>query len=181
MPVADTRRRQFSEFERDERPLREVLDLWESGGGQGLYVKDWHLVAELEGVGCSPNTVYTPPGCFLDDWLSPPFGSGAAQNNASTADFRFVYAGPEGTFTPLHRDVYGSYSWSANVVGRKVWWLFPPGTEPRDTHGELAFDVRGDADAVRILQEEGEVIFVPSGWHHQVMNVDFVSVEGGVR
>lgn len=59
-----------------------------------------------------------------------------------------------------------------------MWWLFPPGSEPRDRHGELLFDVRDDAGAVKILQEEGEVIFVPSGWHHQVMNVDFVSWAG---
>jgi hypothetical protein len=85
-----------------------------------------------------------------------------------------VYTGPAGTFTPLHRDVYGSYSWSANVVGRKLWWLFPPGTEPRDKHGDLEFDVR-DAKALKVVQEEGEVIFVPSGWHHQVLNLDFVS------
>lgn len=98
---------------------------------------------------------------------------------ASLADFRFVYLGPGGTFTPLHRDVYGSYSWSANVVGRKVWWLFPPGAEAQLKHrGQLMFDVRGTeqaALAVKIVQEEGEVLFVPSGWHHQVVNVDFVS------
>lgn len=121
---------------------------------------------------------------MTDDWLSPPFdGVDAAQpaSSTSTADFRFVYMGPAGTFTPLHRDVYGSYSWSANVVGRKVWWLFPPGVEKElvDEHGNLLFDVRGHPGAgrgIKILQQEGEVIFVPSGWHHQVVNVDFVSL-----
>lgn len=114
---------------------------------------------------------------MADDWLSPPFDT-PTSTAASTADFRFVYAGPAGTFTPLHRDVYGSYSWSANVVGRKVWWLFPPGTETDLMEGDnLMFDVRGDRGrrGVKILQDEGEVIFVPSGWHHQVVNVDFVS------
>ncbi|BEI89300.1 uncharacterized protein CcaverHIS019_0206620 [Cutaneotrichosporon cavernicola] len=170
VPVADTAQREFSEFARDERRLREVLELWESGEGRTLYVKDWHLVAELGG-GADARGVYEPPSCFLDDWLSPPFDA-PTSSSASTADFRFVYTGPAGTFTPLHRDVYGSYSWSANIVGRKLWWLFPPGTEPRDKHGELLFDVR-DAKALKVLQEEGEVIFVPSGWHHQVLNLDF--------
>lgn len=46
-----------------------------------------------------------------------------------------------------------------------------------DRHGNLLFDIRGHPNAskgVKILQEEGEVLFVPSGWHHQVVNVDFV-------
>lgn len=65
VPVADTARRQYSEFERDERPLGEVLDLWESGEGSSLYVKDWHLVAEIEERGGRPSSVYTPPPCFM--------------------------------------------------------------------------------------------------------------------
>ena len=39
VPVANTLRREFSEFSRTERPLGEVLDLWKAGGGEGLYVK----------------------------------------------------------------------------------------------------------------------------------------------
>ncbi len=34
---------------------------------------------------------------------------------------RFVYIGPQNTFTPLHRDTLCSYSWSANVMGVKKW------------------------------------------------------------
>ncbi|EKC98209.1 jumonji domain containing 4 [Trichosporon asahii var. asahii CBS 8904] len=178
VPVADTSAREFSEFERSDRPLGDVLDLWEQGDGKSLYVKDWHLIAELCERGGAAKDVYEPPACFLDDWLSPPFSLfSAGEMPASLADFRFVYLGPGGTFTPLHRDVYGSYSWSANVVGRKVWWLFPPGTETQLQEGSgLMFDVRGTEKeqlGVKIVQEEGEVIFVPSGWHHQVVNIDF--------
>ena len=63
-------------------------------------------------------------------------------------DFRFCYAGPPGTFSPLHRDVYASYSWSANIVGRKKWWLFPPDRlhQVKKTNGELVFDVRENLD-----------------------------------
>ena len=92
-------------------------------------------------------------------------------------DFRFCYIGAPGTFTPLHRDVYASYSWSANVGGRKKWWFFPPGRlESVKQDGELVFDVRrlpGGGAGIEVIQEEGEIIFVPSGWHHQVVNLDF--------
>lgn len=51
---------------------------------------------------------------------------GAAAAGAATADYRFVYCGPAGSWTPLHADVLRSYSWSANVAGRKRWALLPP-------------------------------------------------------
>ncbi|WWC63674.1 uncharacterized protein I303_106279 [Kwoniella dejecticola CBS 10117] len=191
VPVANTLQQQFSEFERIERPLGEVLDLWERGEGNGLYVKDWHLMAEIERDGRGVEEVYEVPECLRDDWLNPPYTPdsrlptsdegkfyASTSTSTSTSDFRFTYLGPPLTYTPLHRDVYGSYSWSANVVGRKVWWLFPPDRLDRvkDKNGDLVFDVReieGEGGAIEILQQEGEIIFVPSGWHHQVVNLDF--------
>ena len=64
MPVADTLQQEFSEFKRSERPLGHVIDLWESGAGEGLYVKDWHLIAELERSGRGAGEVYTVPECL---------------------------------------------------------------------------------------------------------------------
>ncbi|WVQ95261.1 hypothetical protein IAU59_002356 [Kwoniella sp. CBS 9459] len=189
VPVANTLTPQFSEFERSERPLGDVLDLWDGGdsAGDGLYVKDWHLMAEIEREGRGVEEVYAVPECLRDDWLNPPYIPGPRRTqssdsstipSASTSDFRFTYLGPPLTYTPLHRDVYGSYSWSANIVGRKVWWLFPPDRldAVKDRHGELVFDVRElerEGGGVKILQGEGEIIFVPSGWHHQVVNLNF--------
>ena len=59
-----------------------------------------------------------------------------------------------------------SYSWSANVCGRKEWLLFPPGEEQklRDSRGQLPFDLRASRShglAIRVVQEAGEVIFIP--------------------
>ena len=101
-----------------------------------------------------------------DDWLNPPYipdprtqhCTPAARSADACSDFRFCYLGPAGTFTPLHRDVYASYSWSANVVGRKMWWFFPPDRLARvkDRHGDLVFDVRqleDEGGAIKILQK----------------------------
>lgn len=71
VPVANTLQPQFSEFERTERPLGEVLDLWEDQGseqGDGLYVKDWHLMAELESEGKGVGELYFVPEC-LRGWF----------------------------------------------------------------------------------------------------------------
>lgn len=66
-------------------------------------------------------------------------------------------------------------------MGRKLWILYPPKEELklRDSLGNLVWDVEGsvdpgafpqfgDAECVRVVQEEGDAIFVPSGWWHQV-------------
>lgn len=40
------------------------------------------------------------------------------------------YAGPRGSWTPLHHDVMYSYSWSVNICGRKRWVFFRPEDTP---------------------------------------------------
>jgi hypothetical protein len=44
---------------------------------------------------------------------------GSARAAVQVSDYRFLYLGPAGSWTPLHHDVLCSYSWSANVCGRK--------------------------------------------------------------
>ncbi|CDO69502.1 hypothetical protein BN946_scf184785.g7 [Trametes cinnabarina] len=135
----------------------------------------------------SQQAFYNTPDIFRDDWMN-------AYYSAHTLDdFRFVYVGAAGTFTPLHRDVYTSYSWSTNVSGRKRWWLFPPEQTPLllrkggEEHLETVYDVRDvdpaqfpqfvRAQPVIIEQGPGETIFVPSGWYHQVVNLtDCISI-----
>lgn len=90
--------------------------------------------------------------------------------------------------TPLHVDVFTSYSWSANIVGRKRWLFFPPHEEDhlRDLYGQLAYDAVSEElndhtkykmydskklKCFNVIQEAGEIMFVPSGWHHQVWNL----------
>ncbi|KAL6299466.1 Clavaminate synthase-like protein [Sparassis latifolia] len=191
--VADCSTREFSDQKREMMPFREVVDLWKCGNGTSLYVKDWHLARTLHRMHAAENcetslqTFYTIPEVFQDDWMNSYYSA------CTEDDFRFVYVGAAGTFTPLHRDVYASYSWSTNVCGRKRWWLFPPGQTPYllrkggEEHMETAYDVRdvdkdvfphfSQAHPIVIEQNGGETIFVPSGWYHQVENLtDCISI-----
>ena len=79
--------------------------------------------------------------------------------------------------------MYSSNSFSTNLLGRKLWILFPPSHThllrrfPDELRSELIPDVRqvdenkfrGWTKArearVEVVQEEGETIFVPSGWY----------------
>ncbi|XP_066208887.1 2-oxoglutarate and iron-dependent oxygenase JMJD4 isoform X3 [Saccopteryx leptura] len=97
---------------------------------------------------------------------------------------------PTGTLhrSPFHADIFRSFSWSVNICGRKKWLLFPPGQEEalRDCHGGLPYDVTAPEfwdshqhpmlehcnPPLEVTQEAGEMLFVPSGWHHQVHNLE---------
>ncbi|CAO1625043.1 unnamed protein product [Parajaminaea phylloscopi] len=178
-----------------------------------VYIKDWHLVRQerqlhrarrqqcdteegAESTDGSSRCVlpYTTPDIFWDDWMNPEGGSssdGDDGDGTSVAgpcevpdDFRFCYAGIAGTHTGLHRDVYTSYSWSTNVVGRKRWVLYSPalspllrrktGRGPRLTADEaavLSHRLASGRECATVEQEAGETIFVPSDCFHEVHNL----------
>lgn len=80
--------------------------------------------------------------------------------------------------------MFRSYSWSFNVCGRKKWILFPPAEACKlfDAHGNLLEDIRcvdhkrfplfKHARCVEVIQQEGEAIFIPSNYYHQVHNLE---------
>ncbi|KAA1071174.1 hypothetical protein PGT21_020029 [Puccinia graminis f. sp. tritici] len=127
-----------------------------------IYVKDWHLIRICQQTNGPENLdeerhserrnatpFYQVPEIFLDDWMNDYYSA------ETDDDFRFVYIGEKGTTTGLHTDVYNSYSWSANIVGKKKWRLFRPESD----------------ESITIEQSPGEIIFVPSGWKHEVLNL----------
>lgn len=141
-----------------------------------LYLKDWKFLA------AHPKyNLYEWPHYFRDDWLNQAMGNA----------YKFVYLGPKGTSTVLHADVLQSFSWSTNVCGKKRWFLIPPEYTYLlyDCFGKkLASHLHADVDdgmksffpglqearrhAVRVDQEAGETIFVPSKWYHTVENLE---------
>ncbi|XP_069815241.1 2-oxoglutarate and iron-dependent oxygenase JMJD4 [Dendropsophus ebraccatus] len=176
VPVANCDVKEYNANPKELLPLREYIAYWreytENGGRSArgcLYLKDWHMRREFP-----DEDVYETPLYFSSDWLNEYWDSIAMD------DYRFVYMGPVGSWTPFHADVFRSYSWSANVCGRKKWLLLPPGQEEllRDDSGNLPYDVTVPSlrklcpPPLEVIQEAGEIIFVPSGWHHQVYNLE---------
>ncbi|KAK9869437.1 hypothetical protein WA026_003192 [Henosepilachna vigintioctopunctata] len=130
------------------------------------YLKDWHLKNEYKN-----DNFYEVPKFFSSDWLNEYL------TNFNKDDYRFVYMGPKGSWTPFHQDVFASYSWSVNICGKKKWILFPPGEQKKlcDKFGKLPHTidiVPTNVNYYEVIQDEGDAIFVPSGWHHQVWNLD---------
>ncbi|XP_034159950.2 2-oxoglutarate and iron-dependent oxygenase JMJD4 [Pangasianodon hypophthalmus] len=184
VPVADCNTKEYNSNPKHTMSFRDFLSYWRDYIQNGhsspkgcLYLKDWHMHRMFP-----EHHAYTTPIYFSSDWLNEYW------DTLDVDDYRFVYMGPKGSWTPFHADVFRSYSWSANICGRKKWLLYPPGQEEflRDCHGNLAYDVTSPAlqdqrhfprfsEACRpleVIQEAGEILFVPSGWHHQVYNLE---------
>ncbi|CAH8465322.1 unnamed protein product [Heterobilharzia americana] len=174
-----------SVFEFDTHPVFEItvdefLSYWnnriEGKDDRILYLKDWHYFKYN-----SENNWFNLPEYFSSDWLNEFWEF----RNDLSDDFKFVYLGSEGTWTPFHADVYRSFSWSANILGHKRWWIFPPGEEKKLSlpNGKIPCDIRPiitnreDVEYYVVDQYSGQVIFIPSGWYHQVVNItDSISI-----
>ncbi|XP_051136751.1 arginine-specific demethylase JMJ20 isoform X2 [Andrographis paniculata] len=197
--VADCGVKEFTDQKRIGMSVSEYIGRWlqlrssnegSDCGGELLYLKDWHFVKEY------PEYVaYTTPNIFLDDWLNLYLDSYRMHvdndtvqkvNEICCSDYRFVYMGAKGTWTPLHADVFRSYSWSANICGRKKWYFLSPNQHHLvfDRYMKSSvYDIFEDvckskypgfekAIWLECTQEQHEIIFVPSGWYHQVHNLE---------
>ncbi|RWS11111.1 jmjC domain-containing protein 4-like protein [Dinothrombium tinctorium] len=82
--------------------------------------------------------------------------------------------------TPLHTDVFSSFSWSANIVGKKKWFFIAPeeSEKLKQFYKEKipkrvsVISKEAGIHIIEVIQNEGEIIFVPSGWMHEVINLE---------
>ncbi|KAF9158726.1 JmjC domain-containing protein 4 [Mortierella sp. AD011] len=184
VPVADCQCKDFTDQKRSTMDLKAFLDEWEADSMANTpsrtYLKDFHFVRTFPRY-----DAYETPDIFRDDWMNEFWTRRMDMDD----DYRFVYCGGDGTFTPFHADVYRSYSWSANICGIKKWTLFPPNQEHLfcDNLKNTVYDIENvdpvqfpnfdKAKRFTIYQKPGETLFVPSGWWHQVHNIgDTISI-----
>ncbi|KAF4391553.1 hypothetical protein G4B88_030704 [Cannabis sativa] len=72
-------------------------------------------------------------------------------------DYRWIIIGPAGSNSSFHIDPNSTSAWNAVIKGSKKWVLFPPDVTPPGVHPSL---------------DGAEVIFVPNGWWHLVINLE---------
>jgi len=178
VPVSDCSSREFNAHCSQDMKFSEYHNYWnQTPRNECKYLKDWHFQRDTKDM----YTAYQVPDFFSSDWLNEWWEGRKGGEN----DYKFVYIGPEGSWTPLHSDVFSSYSWSANIVGIKKWIFLPPGEEKKltDKLGNLVFDLQspearelelrnGEVVKIVLTQRTGDVVFVPSGWFHQVHNLE---------
>ncbi|XP_042492386.1 F-box protein At5g06550 [Macadamia integrifolia] len=106
-------------------------------------------------------------------------------------DYRWVIIGPAGSGSSFHIDPNSTSAWNAVIKGSKKWVLFPPDVVPPGVHpspdgAEVACPVSiiewfmnfygatrdWKKRPIECVCKAGEVIFVPNGWWHLVINLE---------
>ncbi|OAY82302.1 F-box protein [Ananas comosus] len=106
-------------------------------------------------------------------------------------DYRWVIIGPAGSGSSFHVDPNSTSAWNAVVSGSKKWVMFPPEVVPPGVHpspdgAEVACPVSimewfmnfyeqcktWRKRPVECICRAGEVVFVPNGWWHLVINLE---------
>lgn len=106
-------------------------------------------------------------------------------------DYRWIIIGPAGSGSSFHIDPNSTSAWNAVIRGSKKWVLFPPDVVPPGVHpspdgAEVACPVSiiewfmnfynqtksWKRKPIECVCKAGEVIFVPNGWWHLVINLE---------
>lgn len=128
---------------------------------------------------------YWIPDCFGEDLF--------AVLGGKRPDSRWLIVGPERSGSTFHKDPNATSAWNAVLKGSKYWIMFPttantpppPGVYVSEDQSEvtsplsiaewlLGFhaEARKTPGCVEGICGEGEVLHVPSGWWHLVVNLD---------
>eukprot|EP00050_Salpingoeca_kvevrii_P013581 m.29581 g.29581 ORF g.29581 m.29581 type:complete len:509 (-) comp5111_c0_seq2:77-1603(-) len=144
-----------------------------------LYVFDPRFAEKAPALGAE----YTTPEYFAEDFFSV---LGSRRPN-----YRWLILGPKHSGSTWHIDPNATSAWNAVLHGRKKWIMYPPGAIPPGVHpsddlSEVTSPVallewftqfyaetkHTPVKPVECVVEAGEVIFVPSGWWHTVVNLE---------
>ncbi|CAE6433438.1 unnamed protein product [Rhizoctonia solani] len=147
-----------------------------------LYLFDSRFVEKTE-MGAD----YTPPS-FLSEDLFQLMGD-------KRPDYRWLIVGPAKSGSTFHKDPNATSAWNAVITGSKGWVMFPPDICPPGVYvspdeAEVTsplslaewfmsyFDAawseygRGVGKMRVGVCRAGEVVYVPSGWWHLVVNLE---------
>ena len=133
----------------------------------------------------SKDADYWPPSCYGPDAFSA-LGS-------QRPDHRWLIIGPDRSGSTFHKDPNATSAWNAVIKGSKYWIMFPsspslpppPGVFVSEDQSEvtsplsiaewlLGFhtEARKTQGCKEGICHEGEVLYVPSGWYHLVLNLE---------
>ncbi len=110
------------------------------------------------------------PSCLAENWAPPKYHP----------TLLWIIVSPPGSGLRLHRDIYWSSAWNAQMVGRKRWTFCAPQDDPWVYNGQVntfepdlaTFPLFERATVYETVAEPGDIVYVPSRWWHQTRSVD---------
>ncbi|KAL8862912.1 MAG: hypothetical protein Q9178_000854 [Gyalolechia marmorata] len=167
-------------------PLKVYVDYMLNNSDESpLYLFDRSFVEKMDlKVGNHDRSHYWPPDCFGEDLFNVFEGQ--------RPDWRWLIVGPERSGSTFHKDPNATSAWNAVLAGSKYWIMFPskpsdpapPGVYVSEDQSEVTSPLsiaewligfHAEARRTRGCREgicnEGEVLHVPSGWWHLVVNL----------
>lgn len=168
-------------------PLKTYIDYMDENEDESpLYLFDRLFVEKMEiRVGKNQGGQYWPPSCFGEDLFSV-LGN-------RRPDSRWLIVGPERSGSTFHKDPNATSAWNAVLRGSKYWIMFPATSNARPPPGVFVSEDQSEVTSPLSIAEwllgfhaearrtpgckegvcyEGEVLHVPSGWWHLVVNLD---------
>ncbi|KAJ0426084.1 hypothetical protein BJY00DRAFT_298225 [Aspergillus carlsbadensis] len=171
-------------------PFRTYVDYMKNNSDESpLYLFDKEFVSKMGlkvgPIDQEPETAYWPPPCFGEDFFSV--------LGTDRPDRQWLIIGPERSGSTFHKDPNATSAWNAVVRGSKYWIMFPstsklpppPGVYVSDDQSEvtsplsiaewlLGFhaEARRTQGCIEGICREGEILHVPSGWWHLVVNLE---------
>ncbi|KAF2281256.1 F-box domain-containing protein [Westerdykella ornata] len=169
-------------------PTRKYIDyMYDNADESPLYVFD-RAFAEKTGIKVgreAPDAAYWPPDCFGED-LFDVLGD-------LRPDCRWMIMGPKRSGSTFHKDPNATCAWNGVLTGSKYWLMFPsspslpppPGVILSEDHSEITSPLsiaeylltfhalaRRTPGCREGVCYAGEVLHVPSGWFHLVLNLE---------
>ncbi|KAI1178829.1 hypothetical protein F4777DRAFT_536916 [Nemania sp. FL0916] len=148
-----------------------------------LYLFDRWFAEKMDiDTGSEESSFYWPPTCFGTDL----FQVLATERPAH----RWLIVGPARSGSTFHKDPNATSAWNAVVQGSKYWIMFPPssqvpGVYVSDDSSEVTSplsiaewllefheEARKLPNCVEGVCKAGEILHVPSGWWHLVVNIE---------
>uniref|UniRef100_A0A914YPH7 Jumonji domain-containing protein 4 n=1 Tax=Panagrolaimus superbus TaxID=310955 RepID=A0A914YPH7_9BILA len=155
--------------------LNFIYQLQEGDRDSQIYLKDWHAQKDFS----LPSNIYHDhlPYFMKMDWINNEKWT-ESSDNPLKGDYRFIYFGAPGSRTLLHEDVFRSYSWSYNVTGFKHWLILPMHRKaeflqryPEAEDFSIIPNIVEDFELIEAIQAPGEIMVMPPGYYHQVLNL----------